>query len=65
MILKSVYQRHIYGQGKNTQIFSDDGSLAVNSFYIKLWLDLLSRTPRVAPYLSKKDSLLLALKKVI
>ncbi|XP_035546105.1 nicalin-1 [Juglans regia] len=56
--------RHVYGhQGKNIQIFSDKSSLAVNPSYIQLWLDLLSRTPRVAPFLSKNDPLVMALKK--
>lgn len=56
--------RHIYGyHGKNVQIFADESSLAVSPSYIRLWLDLLSRTPRVAPFLSKTDPLILALKK--
>lgn len=59
-------QRHIYGyQGKNIKIFSDDSNLAVNPSYIRLWLNLLSRTPRVAPFLSKNDPFILALKKVL
>lgn len=58
-------QRHVYGyQEKNIQIFADDSSLAVNPFYIKSWLELLSKTPRVAPFLSKNDPFILALKKV-
>ncbi|KAA3490287.1 nicalin-1-like [Gossypium australe] len=57
--------RHIYGhQGKNVQIFADGGSLAVNHAYIQSWLDLLSQTPRVAPFLSKNDPFVMALKKV-
>lgn len=56
--------RHIYGhQGKNIQIFADEGSLAVNPSYIRSWLDLLSQTPRVAPFLSKNDPFVMALKK--
>ncbi|XP_022752536.1 nicalin-1-like isoform X2 [Durio zibethinus] len=56
--------RHIYGhQGKNVQIFADDSSLAVNPAYVQSWLDLLSRTPRVAPFLSKNDPFVMALKK--
>ncbi|XP_058108991.1 uncharacterized protein LOC131252116 isoform X1 [Magnolia sinica] len=69
-VLKSVklvaesLARHIYGyQGRNIQIFSDDSSLAVNPSYIRSWLDLLSRTPRVAPFLSKTDPFIAALKK--
>ncbi|XP_026415300.1 nicalin-1-like [Papaver somniferum] len=56
--------RHIYGyQGKNIQIFEDGSSLAVNPSYVTSWLDLLSRTPRVAPFLPKNDPFILALKK--
>ncbi|XP_008229012.1 PREDICTED: nicalin-1 [Prunus mume] len=69
-IIKSVklvaesLARHIYGhEGKNVQIFADNSSLAVNPSYIKSWLDLLSQTPRVAPFLSKNDPCILALKK--
>ncbi|XP_042378944.1 nicalin-like [Zingiber officinale] len=56
--------RHIYGyQGRNVQIFADNSSLALNPFYVKSWLDLLSQTPRVAPFLSKNDAIVSALKK--
>ncbi|XP_038707013.1 nicalin-1-like [Tripterygium wilfordii] len=56
--------RHIYGhQGKNVQIFADESSLAVNPSYVHAWLDILSRTPRVAPFLLKNDPLVMALKK--
>uniref|UniRef100_A0A5B6ZTK3 Nicalin n=1 Tax=Davidia involucrata TaxID=16924 RepID=A0A5B6ZTK3_DAVIN len=55
--------RHIYGHhGKNIKIFADDSSLAINPSYIQSWLNLLSRTPRVAPFLSKNDPFILALK---
>lgn len=58
-------QRHVYShQGKNIEIFADESSLAVNSFYVRSWLDLLSRTPRVAPFLQKNDPFVMALKKV-
>lgn len=60
-----LVQRHIYGyQGKNIQIFADNSSLAVNPSYIRSWLDLLSQTPRVAPFISKNDPFIMALKKV-
>ncbi|PWA48604.1 hypothetical protein CTI12_AA486910 [Artemisia annua] len=56
--------RHIYGQqGKNINIFADNSSLAVNPSYIRSWLDLMSRTPRVAPFLSKDSAFITALKK--
>ncbi|XP_015872427.3 uncharacterized protein LOC107409503 [Ziziphus jujuba] len=56
--------RHIYGyQGKNIEIFADNSSLAVNPFYIRSWLEFLSRTPRVTPFLSKNDPFVMALKK--
>ncbi|GFZ20225.1 hypothetical protein Acr_28g0009300 [Actinidia rufa] len=56
--------RHVYGhQGKNINIFADNSSLTVNPSYIVSLLDLLSRTPRVAPFLSKNVPLIMALKK--
>ncbi|XP_024982768.1 nicalin-1 [Cynara cardunculus var. scolymus] len=56
--------RHIYGQqGRDVNIFADNSSLAVNPSYMRSWLDLLSRTPRVAPFLSKDNAFILALKK--
>ncbi|OIV99269.1 hypothetical protein TanjilG_17079 [Lupinus angustifolius] len=56
--------RHIYGhQGKNIQIFADNSSLAVNPSYVRSWLDLLSQTSRVAPFFSKDDPFVTALKK--
>ncbi|KAG2328026.1 hypothetical protein Bca4012_037067 [Brassica carinata] len=56
--------RHIYGhQRKDTKIFADDSSLAVNPFNVRSWLDLLSQNPRVAPFLSKSEPLIMALKK--
>ncbi|CAI9268940.1 unnamed protein product [Lactuca saligna] len=56
--------RHIYGQqGKKMEIFADNTSLGVNPFYIKSWLHLLSTTPRVAPFLSKDNPFIMALKK--
>ncbi|KAF3509455.1 hypothetical protein F2Q69_00006607 [Brassica cretica] len=56
--------RHIYGhQRKDIKIFADDSSLAVNPFNMRSWLDLLSQTPRVAPFLSKSEPLIMALKK--
>ncbi|KAK9755874.1 hypothetical protein RND81_01G056900 [Saponaria officinalis] len=56
--------RHIYGlDGKNTEIFAENSSLAVNPSYISSWLSFLSRTPRVAPFLAKTDPLINALRK--
>ncbi|PIN20721.1 putative aminopeptidases - M20/M25/M40 family [Handroanthus impetiginosus] len=56
--------RHIYGQeGKNVDIFADGSSLSINPSYIHSWLQFLSTTPRVAPFLSKNDPLIMALKK--
>ncbi|TKY67046.1 Nicalin-1 protein [Spatholobus suberectus] len=56
--------RHIYGhQGKNIQIFADNSNLAVNPSYVRSWLDVLSQTPRVAPFFSKDDPFVMALKK--
>lgn len=59
-------QRHVYFQDrKNVNIFADNSSLAVNPSYIRSWLDFLSTTPRGAPFLSKNDPLITALKKVM
>ncbi|PIA59218.1 hypothetical protein AQUCO_00400239v1 [Aquilegia coerulea] len=56
--------RHIYAPlGKNIQIFADGSSLAVNPSYINSWLNLFSRTPRMAPFLSKNDPFITALKR--
>ncbi|RDY01084.1 Nicalin-1 [Mucuna pruriens] len=56
--------RHIYGhQGKNIQIFADNSNLAVNPSYVRSWLNVLSQTPRVAPFFSKDDPFVMALKK--
>ncbi|KAK6776534.1 hypothetical protein RDI58_027535 [Solanum bulbocastanum] len=63
LVAESV-ARHIYSQeGKGTNIFADNGSLAVNPSYVRSWLDLLSTTSRVAPFLSKSDPLIMALQK--
>lgn len=63
LIAESI-ARHIYGlKGRDIQIFADNSSLAINPAYINSWLNLLSRTPRVAPFLSKTDSFISALKK--
>ncbi|KAH6774780.1 M28 Zn-peptidase nicastrin [Perilla frutescens var. frutescens] len=56
--------RHIYGQqGKNIHVFADNSSLSVNPSYIRSWMKFLSTKPRVAPFLSKKDRLIVALKR--
>ncbi|KAJ8552014.1 hypothetical protein K7X08_028457 [Anisodus acutangulus] len=63
LVAESV-ARHIYSQeGKGTNIFADNSSLAVNPSYVRSWLDLLSTTSRVAPFLSKNDPLIMALQK--
>ena len=61
----ALLQRHIYGlKGRNIDVFAENSSLAINPHYIQSWLDLLSRTPRVAPFLQKNDPFIAALKKV-
>ncbi|CAN4119190.1 unnamed protein product [Withania somnifera] len=63
LVAESV-ARHIYSQdGKGTNIFADNSSLAVNPSYVRSWLGLFSTTPRVAPFLSKNDPLIMALQK--
>ncbi|XP_054811556.1 uncharacterized protein LOC129312832 isoform X2 [Prosopis cineraria] len=57
-------RRHIYRhEGKNIRVFADNSSLAVNPSYIRSWLNVLSQTPRVAPFLPKDDPFVAALKK--
>ncbi|GER40911.1 nicalin [Striga asiatica] len=56
--------RQIYGQqGKNVDILADHSSLSINPSYIRSWVEILSTTPRVAPFLSKDDPLIVAFKK--
>ncbi|WVZ95586.1 hypothetical protein U9M48_041330 [Paspalum notatum var. saurae] len=56
--------RHIYGlKGRNIDVFAENSSLALNHHYIRSWLDLLSRTPRVAPFMQKNDPFIEALRK--
>nr|GEZ07991.1 nicalin-1 [Tanacetum cinerariifolium] len=63
-VLAESLARHIYGQqGKNIDILADNSSLSVNPSYIRSWLDLISRPPRVAPFLSKDNAFIMALKK--
>ncbi|KAH9605499.1 hypothetical protein KSS87_004668 [Heliosperma pusillum] len=63
-LVAETLARHIYGlDGKNTEIFAEDSSLAVNPAYISSWLSFLSQTPRVAPFLAKTDPLISALRK--
>ncbi|KAF0925305.1 hypothetical protein E2562_016004 [Oryza meyeriana var. granulata] len=57
-------RRHVYGlKGRNIDVFAENSSLAINPHYIQSWLDLLSRTPCVAPFLQKNDPFIAALKK--
>lgn len=64
LMLLLTWQRHIYGHdGKNIQIFAESSYLAINPSYITSWLSLLSRTPRVSPFLLKTDPLIMALRK--
>jgi hypothetical protein len=42
----------------------DNSNLAVNP-YVLSWLDILSQTPWVAPFLSKEDPFITALKKAL
>lgn len=58
-------QRHIYGQEeKNMNIFSDRRSLLAIYQHMFMWLDVLSQTHRVAPFLSNDAAIITALKKV-
>ncbi|KAG6557478.1 hypothetical protein Mapa_000751 [Marchantia paleacea] len=64
-IVAESLAKHIYGlEGKNIEVFADGSSLAVSPPYVKLWLDLLSRTPRVAPFLGKNAPIIAAIQKL-
>ncbi|CAA0824315.1 Unknown protein [Striga hermonthica] len=63
-IVAESLARQIYGQqGKNVDIFADHSSLSINPSHIRSWVEFLSTTPRVAPFLSKDDPLIVAFKK--
>ncbi|KAL2624503.1 hypothetical protein R1flu_008748 [Riccia fluitans] len=63
-LIAETLAKHIYGlDGKNVEVFADGSSFAVSPDYVKLWLDLLSRTPRVAPFLGKNGPIIVALQK--
>lgn len=52
-IVVESFARHIYKhKDHDIQIFANNSSLAIDLSYIKSWLNLLSRTPRVALFLS-------------
>ncbi|KAG0631561.1 hypothetical protein M758_1G262500 [Ceratodon purpureus] len=56
--------RHIYGQeGKQVEVFAKGSNLALSPAYVRSWLDLLGRTPRVAPFLGKNAPIITALHK--
>uniref|UniRef100_A0A453S4U7 Nicalin n=1 Tax=Aegilops tauschii subsp. strangulata TaxID=200361 RepID=A0A453S4U7_AEGTS len=64
-LVSEILARQIYGlRGRNIDVFADNSSLAISPHYIRSWLDLFSRTPRVAPFLQKNDPFIVALKKV-
>eukprot|EP00850_Spirogloea_muscicola_P004456 SM000019S05000 [mRNA] locus=s19:464555:469396:+ [translate_table: standard] len=56
--------RLIYSHlGGTTDIFAEGSSLAVSQPFISAWLDLLSSSPRVIPYLPKSAPIVTALHK--
>lgn len=44
-------------------MFADGSNLAPSPAYVRSWLDLLGRTPRVAPFLGKNAPIITALHK--
>eukprot|EP00897_Mesotaenium_endlicherianum_P005395 jgi/Mesen1/4884/ME000244S04063 len=63
-IVAESLARYIYGhEGKSVEIFADGSSLGVSRPYVRHWLSLLSRTPRVAPFLPKTAPIFTALHK--
>ncbi|KAG0579506.1 hypothetical protein KC19_4G104000 [Ceratodon purpureus] len=56
--------RRIYGQqGTQVEVFAAGTNLALSPAYVRSWLDLLGRTPRVAPFLGKNAPIITALHK--
>jgi hypothetical protein len=53
--------RRIYGQ--QVEVFAAGSNLALNPAYVRSWMDLLGRTPRVAPFLGKNAPIINALHK--
>ncbi|CAM6095730.1 unnamed protein product [Calypogeia fissa] len=63
-IVAETLAKHIYGfEGKKIDIFADGSSLAISRPYVQQWLKLLSRTPRVSPFLKRNDPIITALQK--
>jgi len=59
-------QRRIYGQQETqVEVFAAGSDLALDPAYVRSWLDLLGRTPRVAPFLGKNAPIITALHKVL
>ncbi|XP_024535855.1 nicalin [Selaginella moellendorffii] len=56
--------RYIYDQqDKHITVFADGSNLAVSRPYVQGWLNLLSRTPRMAPFLSRNSPIIAAFHK--
>lgn len=65
-IVAEALGREIYGiKGRAVQLFADGSSLGVSRPFVRHWLDLLSRTPRVIPFLSKDAPIISALQKEV
>ncbi|KAL3682790.1 hypothetical protein R1sor_000812 [Riccia sorocarpa] len=63
-LIAEAIAKHVYAlEGKSIEVFPDGSSFAVDPHYVKRWLDLLSRTPRVAPFLGKNGPIIAALQK--
>jgi len=54
----------IFGiQSKDLRVF--EGSMAVNQQFVESWLDIITATPRVSPFMPKKSPVVIGLEKVL
>ncbi|KAJ7546767.1 hypothetical protein O6H91_08G053800 [Diphasiastrum complanatum] len=58
-LVRQIYSQHT----KPINVFVDNSTLSLNLAFVNRWSKLLSRTPRVAPYLSKNAPIVAALQK--
>ncbi|GBG74253.1 hypothetical protein CBR_g17963 [Chara braunii] len=61
-LIAETIARHVYGyKGKPIDVFADGSTLEVSESFVEHWLDLLSRTPRVIPFMPRKAPIISAL----
>lgn len=63
-IVAEALARHIFGlHGRPIDIFAEGSSLMVSREFVGHWISFLSRSHRVAPFLSQNDPVIVALQK--